>query len=236
MHTSLFARITFLFFALSIPAMADDLRSLKLQDVYALPEAELEERMLESLVAQGISCEWTSSVANGEKDPAKLTAAQACAVGHYSAGGYSVNAGLWETDPSGSALNGAEWAYVRVLDLALAKIPAEPKRTVYRGTSVHSLKLVKGQTVRLKGYTSTSTQPDVAEGFVGDRWMVIETISGRNIQRYSNAGGEEEILLPRSSWVRVDRVERKKMDIFSEEEGRMISREVEVVHLTEVKR
>ncbi|MDX9730225.1 MAG: ADP-ribosyltransferase domain-containing protein [Bdellovibrionales bacterium] len=122
---------------------------------------------------------------------------------------------------------------MRVLDAALKKIPNEAKMTVFRGTArAHIQFKKKGEIVRLKGYTSTSPSQEVAEEFIRDRLMVLTVTSGKDISSYSNAGGEREVLLPRSTYVRYDGSEMKEMNIFTEEGPEL--RLIEVVYLTEV--
>lgn len=207
------------------------LESLSLAQVYALPVPELETRLLKE---KKEACDaLISSVSLGRKDPANLTPAQLCAVQDYSGAGYLVNKKLWETEADGKALTGNEWAYVRVLDSALAKIKTAPPATVYRGAARKDIKFTKpGQIVRLKGYTSTSPNRESAESFITDRLMVIQARSGKNIKIYSNAGAEDEFLLPRSTKVRFERAEETILELFTEEGPKKLA--VEIVHLTEL--
>ncbi len=219
--------------ALSNAALADDsnIEKMSLQDVYGLSESDIEAIVLSN--DKEVCDELISSVTQGENDPAQLSPAQFCAIQNYSNGRFSINKQLWQTDSTGSALNGNDWAYVRVLDSALAKIKSTPLTTVYRGASSKDIKFTKpGQIVRLKGYTSTTPSRDVAEGFVQDRLMVLKITSGKNIKPYSNAGSEDELLLPRSTYVRFDRSEIKTLDLFTEDGPE--KRKVEIVYLTEV--
>lgn len=218
-------------FSLSVAAEARDIEKMRLPDIYALAQSEVETIVmdLDRETCDGL----IATVTQGVNDPANLTPAEFCAVQNYSNGRYGVNRLLWETDASGSKLSGFDWAYVRVLDSALAKIKSAPSTLVYRGTSRHGLKFTKpGQIVRLKGYTSTTPNYEVAEGFIGDRLMIIKVISGKNIKPYSNGGGEDELLLPRSSFVRFDRAEVKTLELFTDEGPK--KRKVEIVYLTEV--
>lgn len=221
-----------LFPAIFVARAEAALENLSLQQVYALSQAEVESEWF-GLMKD--TCDGLVSSAGGSpgKDPHGLSPAQVCAIQHYSNAGYLVNPKLWATEADGKALSGLDWAYVRVLDSALAKLPAEPVTTVYRGTS-RAVKFSRpGEIVRLKGYSSTTVSKDVAEGFVTERMMIIKAKNGKNIQRYSNAGMEKELLLPRSTRVRFEKSETKVIEIFTEENGPE-KREVEFVYLTEM--
>lgn len=214
-------------------AQAQNVKQLTLQQIYALPMSAVQDAVM---AEDKTSCDQLiSSRRLGGENPDGLTEAEFCAVQNYTSGHYSVNKPLWLTDSTGSGLTGTEWAYVRTLDAALAKIPNAPEMTVYRGTSQDVLALPKpGKTLRLKGYTSTSPTLDAAEAFLIDRLMIIKVKSGKDLKPYSNAGFEDEILLPRSTFVRVDRVEKKKMELFTENGPEL--RLIEIVHLTEISR
>lgn len=210
---------------------ANNIEAMNLAEVYSLSQSEVEAAVMD--FDQETCDELIAAVTQGVNDPAKLTPAQFCAIQNYSNGRYVVNRLLWETDVSGSKLNGMDWAYVRVLDSALAKIKNSPPTVVFRGTSRNEIKFTeRGQIVRLKGYSSTSPNREVAEGFIRDRLMIIKALSGKNIKNYSNAGSEDELLLPRSTLVRFDHAELKILDLFTEEGPE--KREVEIVYLTEV--
>jgi NAD:arginine ADP-ribosyltransferase len=200
-----------------------------LQQVYAMPEAELE-----SCVMEQISAECAGLLLAESGNPFGLTPAHKCAVQIYTNSGYFVNRGLWASGPGGETLNGDEWAYVRVLDAALKKITPKTYRTLYRGASSDEFTFTKkGDIVRLKGYASASTSQDVAEGFIKDRLLIIQNVkSGRDLKRFSNAGMEDEILLPRSTRVTLLSSEIKDMEIFTEQFGPQIRR-VEVVTVSE---
>lgn len=204
---------------------------LKLQDIYGFPIGKVESIVLstDKEMCDGL----ISSYTQGVNDPAHLNAAQFCAVQNYSNSRYSINKQLWLTDSTGSALSGTDWAYVRVLDMALAKIKTEKPTLVYRGAARKDIQFSKvGQIVRLKGYTSTSPNREVAEEFIKDRLMIIKALSGKNIKSYSNAGSEDEFLLPRSTFVRFDGAEIKTLELFTDEGPEQ--RKVEIVYLTEM--
>lgn len=214
-------------------ARASSLDKLTLQAIYSLPLSEVESSVYQQL--QHVCSGLLSLVVQGMNDPANLPPAEFCAVQNYTGAGYLLNKSLWLTKSSGNALSGSEWAYVRTLDSALSKIQNSPEMTVYRGTSKRHFQLPEvGQVFRLKGYTSTTPNRESAENFVIDRLMIIRIRSGKNIRPYSNAENEEEILLPRSTFVRVDKVEIKTLNLFTEENGPE-KRKVEIVYLTEVK-
>lgn len=213
---------------LLIPAFARDAsKNLSRQQIYSLSEAEVEKIVLEN---EKESCEGLLSVyQRGEKDPAGLTPAQFTAVQVYSSSRYEINRQLWESE---SSLNGNDWAYVRVLDAALQEIQPEAPLRVYRGTRRHLVFDPKNPVVQLKGYTSTSASQDQAEILIRDRLMIIDVKSARNLKNYSNAGMEDEYLLPRGTWVRFERSEMKKIELFLGEGPTMV--DVEFVYLTEV--
>lgn len=217
-------------FLLSYASAQADLAVMSLQQVYSLPQEQVEKIVWDA--DRDACADLISSYTQGKNDPAKLSPAQFCAVQNYSSSRYMVSAGLWAADPT-KVLNGTDWAYVRVLDSALEKIKNEPPTLVYRGTSRKSLAFTKpGEIVRLKGYVSTSPNRESAEGFIRDRLMVIKAISGKNIKPYSNAGGEDEFLLARSTLVRFERSEVVTMELFTDEGPE--DREVEIVYLTEI--
>jgi hypothetical protein len=212
----------------------ESLENLTLAQVYDLAYEEAE-RLLYN--GQKPECPSDSAVANGEPDPAKLTPGELCAVVNYSMSAYeNINPRLWAADQTGVALNGRDWAYVRVLDSALKKMKPAPPTTVFRGTS-RKIKFYKpGERVRLKGYTSTSVSKDAAEQFLraDARLMIIKTKSARNLQIYSQAGMEAEYLLPRSSWIRFDRSEIKKLKSVDPDTGNPVVLDVENVYMTEI--
>ncbi len=212
-------------------AQEADVKSKSLQQIYALSQEKVEE--IVSTNYQSFCDGLVSVYIQGHTDPANLTPAEFCAVQHYSGAGFKVNTNLWLTDSTGSGLDGLQWAYVRVLDSALRKIKNEKPSIVYRGASKKHIVLPKpGGTIRLKGYTSTSLDRDVAEGFIEDRLMIIKVFSSKNIKLYSNAGTEDEYLLPRDTYLRLDRSEFKTLSIFTDFGPE--DRKVEIVYLTEI--
>lgn len=180
------------------------------------------------------SCDTDYMVAN---DAFGLTQTEQCVVSNYTTTWFSVvNPGLWRSNQSGSGLGGLGWAYVRVLDKALSKMKSEPEMILYRGTQ-RQIKFIPGQAAQLKAYSSTSPKIETAQWFIGGdepRIMVIKARSAKNIMRYTMTGQEEERLLPRNVWVRMERSEMKNIKVFNEETGAEESTEVEFVYLTEV--
>ncbi|HCC46894.1 MAG TPA: hypothetical protein DEQ38_02065 [Elusimicrobia bacterium] len=211
---------------------AGGLEGMNLQEVYSLPVPALEAALQDELAE-----ECAMNFTPGGK-PSPLTGIEQCAVSLYTSSWfYTINSKLWKTDQTGSALSGKEWAYVRVLDLALSKIPAKPA-LVYRGTARTIKFTAPGQVARLKGYSSTSPDMETAKWFLNSdaaRLMIINSYSGRDIMPYTQTGQEKELLLPRSTWVRFDRAEMKRIKLLDEETGEEVTREVEFVYLTEVK-
>lgn len=60
--------------------------------------------------------------------------------------------------------------------------------------------------------------------------------SGKDVKAYSNAGGEDELVVPRGTKFLID-VEKsgiQKLEIFDEEAGGIELRDVEVVYMTEI--
>jgi|FLYM01.1.fsa_nt_gi hypothetical protein len=220
------------FFAFTSSADSS-LRPLNLEQIYSLPMSQIEA----SVYAQDQEmCEGSmSTYQQGVDDPAGLNKAEFCAVQIYSGSGFEINRYLWTTPSDGSHLDGMQWAFVRLLDQALSKIKSQPQTVVYSGTTRRHMSFTQpGQVIRFKGYTSTTEDRFVAEGFVIDRLLVMTIVNGKDIMGYSNAGMERELLLPRSSYLRFDRSEMVEMEIFTESGPEV--RQVEVVYLTEVQR
>jgi hypothetical protein len=219
--------------AASGPVMGDvtptDLVPKTLPEIYNLPQEALEKKVMERL---GKVCEGLHSSTTEANDPAKLTKAQRCAVQYYTLAGNYVNKALWKSTADGKPLNGDDWAYVRVLDQALGKMASSPLKTVYRGASQSEFNYTrKGDTVRLKGYASTSPNRETAEGFIKDRLYIMKIRSGKNIKGYSNAGMEDEFLLPRSTFVVLGDREFRELEIFTENGPE--KRRVEIIHVEE---
>jgi ADP-ribosyltransferase exoenzyme len=163
-------------------------------------------------------------------NPDKLSDAQIHAVNSYTMGTHvGINLGL-RTDN----LNIDQLKFTRILDLALEKIQ-NVKAVVYRGTSQREFTVTgqANQIVTLPAFTSTAPTQEVAEAFLKNRLQIMKIKSGKNIQPYSNAGGEKELLIPRNTKFKIDRSEKKMMDLFSEESG-PYQAEVEIVHMTEI--
>jgi hypothetical protein len=208
-------------------AKPTDLVRKTLPEIYNLPQDVLEKKVMERI---GKDC--AGLLSSTSEDPNNLSKAQRCAIQYYTLAGSYVNKPLWKSTPDGKPLNGDDWAYVRVLDQALGKLPSEPLRTVYRGTSKSEFVYTqKGKTVRLKGYASTSPNQEMAERFIVDRLLIMKIRTGKNIKRYSNAGREDELLLPRSTFVELGDREVRTIEIFGEDGP--VKRVVEIIHVTE---
>lgn len=220
-------------YALTPEQATEELNKLNLEQVYATPLPELEDRYLDSVAN---SCVFEKNAFAESSNSKEITTAEACAIYIYTNLNFGINRQLWETDGSGRGLTGEDWAYVRVLDEALRKLPNEKPQTVYRGTRTDKPVLKNpGQILRFKSYTSTSTDLEVAKSFLSgesDRMMVINVISGKDLSRFTGLQ-EKEILIPRSSWLRFDRRKVEKVDV-SVEGGETEVRRVEFIYLTEV--
>ena len=206
-----------------------DLKSMSPQQIHAMPYSQIEATVM---AMDKVACDGRSaSYTQGVNDPNKLSPAEFCALQNYS---------KVRMDLAGSAINGTDWSYMRVLDVALKRIPNESALTVYQGTSRERLELSsKGQIVRLKEYTSANASREVAQRAVRDRLLVIRAISAKDVSHYSSrtataTSGDPEILLPRGTWVRFDDSEEVEMQV-STDAGPAL-RKVEIVYLTEVAR
>lgn len=163
-------------------------------------------------------------------NPDGLSEAERIALYKYTTGAYDLlNPLLGRCQP----LTDCQAAEVQFIDQALLKIPAYVG-TVYRGTSTRSFKAVEGEEVTLKPYSSTSPSKSSAEAFIRDRLLIINVKSGRVVSPYSNAPWEEEVLLPRNTVLRIEKVIIETFQIFNEEAGELEDRQVEVVYASEV--
>ena len=212
------------------------LRPLSLPEVFALPMDEVENCLAEKLADM---CAFEITPGESSSSPL-VNSVEMCAIHAYTTVTFvEINRGLWKSDARGSGLKGEDWAYVRLLDHALNKIKSEKPLTVYRGTTRKGLKFTKkGQIIRLKGYTSTSPNQEVAKWFLsgskdGDRLMIINALSAKNISPMAGAP-EEEYLLPRSTWVRFEKSEIKEITVWPEGAEKEEKRQVEFIYLTEV--
>jgi hypothetical protein len=95
------------------------------------------------------------------------------------------------------------------VSVALAKLSPEPAVT-YRGVQFSADALAAyrpGRVVTERGFTSTSLDVTVAQGFGGNTLLVIEGRTGRNVAPYSMYASEAEILYDKGTRFRVlDRV------------------------------
>jgi hypothetical protein len=164
------------------------------------------------------------------RNPHNLSRAERIALHQYTLGEYgNINPAL-----SRGNLNRDQQTFLDILDAGLRKIPNQ-KATVYRGTSQRHDNIREGdegRVITLAPYTSTSLEREDAEGFIRDRLMILNIKSGKNIISYANAPNEDELLLPHGTQIRIDKVEMKTLNIFTEEgpEDRL----VQVVHGTEI--
>lgn len=114
---------------------------------------------------------------------------------------------------------------------AIRKLPAS-QTIVYRGTetSKSGIKCV-GQILTLDRFVSTSTNRFIAENFVRNQILVINSKSARSIIDYSGSGEEEHIILPGAK-LRVDKITHEKLEIVNQIEEKVI--DVQVVYMTEL--
>lgn len=190
--------------------------------ILSMPTAKLEAIYLKEKCPNE-QCEFVFTNTNDHN----LSLAERLAIWHYTASEYmNITPALYQGE-----LDNSQLAFVRILDSALVKIPSS-KATVYRGTS-KTTPVKIGTVIDFKSYTSTSTDKYTAEGFIRDRFMIIKSKSGKDIMDYSNAGQERELLLPRGTKVRVDKISKKKMEI-GEDPSDMQTINVEIVHATEI--
>lgn len=114
---------------------------------------------------------------------------------------------------------------------AIAKIPVT-ELVVYRGGSRQHTKIKTiGQIISLNRITSTSADRSIAEKFVTDQILIINSKSSHNISRYSVLDERELILLP-GTQLRVDKIYTDKLDRSYKNDIKFI--DIMVVELTEI--
>jgi hypothetical protein len=209
---------------ISSNAFAGQLNRMSYSQIVASDLSRVEQLFVEDFCA-ATDCD----VPSWAQNPDKLTSAERIALHQYSNGYYlEINPALVRNN-----LTGLQTGFIRTLDSGLKKIPNQ-KALVYRGTSQRGdiQKGDEGKIITLPPYTSTSTERDDADRFIRDRLMIIKVKAGKNIKAYANAPNEDEILLPRDTQLRVDKIEMKKLSIFTEEgpEDRL----VQIVELTQI--
>ena len=208
-----------------------DLASLSKDEVFAKPVDEIEREYL-ALPSERCADALENWNIRGEVDPANLTPAQMCVVQNYTGATFEpINKGLWTVDKDPGALNGVHWAYVRILDAALAKMP-NFALTVYSGTSPRIEFETEGEEKTFKAYTSSSDQESGAMSLEKGRMLVIKIKSGKNFLTYSGDPSESEILIARDTKFRFEK--RKMKTVKSWSESGPIRKKVEYIYLTEV--
>lgn len=139
-----------------------------------------------------------------------------------------------------SKLNPCDAAFVQILDGALQKLP-DFNGIVYRGSSQNT-KLTEGKPYPFAflGYTSTSQERSVAEGFAEDRLEIISVRHGKDISRYSGAHveglDEREVLLPRGTRLRarkLEPVQEIEIEVFEDGESRIVRKKMQIVRAEE---
>ena len=109
-----------------------------------------------------------------------------------------------------------------LIDKAISKFDLPENIMVYRGTEGADLDLTKGSIINLKGFTSTSTDPEVAMAYANNDidWQyekpVVLQISvpkgrgrGAYTAGYAMAPDESEVLLNRNSRIQVTGTRRR---------------------------
>lgn len=209
-------------FLSAFTALAGRFDKLTAKEIMSLPQERLEKIFLKENCPNP-ECDF----GYGTRNSANLSIAQKLATYNYTLGIFdSLNPALY----SGKLTND-QLAFTRVFDSALLKMPSI-RMTVYRGTSKKFVAKV-GSLVEFKAYTSTSTEKDVAEGFVRDRLIILKVKTGKDIQDYSNAGNEREILIPRGVKFKVEGITYKEM-LLGEDPSDLKPVKVEVVRMSEV--
>lgn len=120
-----------------------------------------------------------------------------------------------------------------LLNDALDSIPGKAFEKLYRGDSAHE-KLVKDQIFEVKIFMSTSTSQEVAQGFIKNRFWTIKALNGKDIIDYANSRREHEVLLPRGTLLRIDKVTPETVDIYPEGPGDVEHRKIQHIWATEV--
>lgn len=203
-------------------ALAGELDKLKPSEIMAMPMEKLEKIYLKEKCPD-VECDF----GYGSHNSSNLSKAEMFAIWNYTIGEFeSITPALYS-----GKLTGSQLGFVRLMDSGLKKIPNE-KTKVFRGTIKNPPAKVGG-VIELKAFTSTSVDEFVAEGFIHNRFLIINTKTGKDILDYSQAGMEREILLPRGTKIRVDKVINKKM-MLGPDPYNLESRMVEVVHATEI--
>lgn len=153
-----------------------------------------------------------------------LSIQEADVLRRYTSGDYrEINAALRQ-----DKLTMSQVVFVKVLDMALEKLPVVRNITVYRGSSQnHDFR-------NFRAYTSTSVEQSVAEErFMNDQLMVIHIKSGYDISVVSQAGQEREILLPRNFQAQVQSITQQPREVINEETGERSTIMVQVVTLVQ---
>lgn len=109
------------------------------------------------------------------------------------------------------ALTQVEAAYARQLNKALNKLPPISNKTVWRGTD-RAFDVKAGQTLKFKGFTSTSGSQRTAKDFGSQTVFKITTKSkgskGRAVEKLSTLR-QQEVLFKSGSRFRVNRVRQQ---------------------------
>jgi hypothetical protein len=141
-----------------------------------------------------------------------VTPEEAAAVKEHAASSYGLNGALRHGLSTDS-----QRERVRLIDSAIGKSATTRDLTVHRGLSAgHAASLKPGAVVSDKAFGSVTTDPRVADMY-GDKVMQIHLPAGTN----AVPGGrrEQELILPRGTAVRVDRVEGDTVHAHIEPQG-----------------
>ncbi|SDU68287.1 ADP-ribosyltransferase [Jiangella alkaliphila] len=139
--------------------------------------------------------EGMDGIARADDLEIKLSDTDRLALTDYTGPGYrDMNNALRNTDAD---IPADLQARIDRVSAALANLPAHPG-TTYRGVDLPDDVLARyqpGETVPERGFTSTSTDPSVAEGaFDGNVIFIVEGRTGRDVAPYSEFPNEAEIL------------------------------------------
>lgn len=140
-----------------------------------------------------------SMISAGLVLPPEMDLDEAVALRFYTGNGYEeLNSALRRGPPDSERAKPCKDS----INSALAALPPEQDRMVYRGVNLPAEILAShatGEIVRYEAFTSTST----SEPFAGNTQIVIRSRSGHNIKAYSNVPDEDEVLFGAPSCFKV---------------------------------
>lgn len=189
------------------------------EHLHDMAQSELEENFDDDESSSG----FYDDDANSYTTHRSLSEDERTAVKEYQGSGYE-DLNKWL---SGREHGGSESTLARrrdLLDTAIAKSFTDSDMTVYRGGKgwdAHNWPDQVGKEITFKSYTSTSVDRSEAETFAGNTSYVIDVPSGASalymnqiIGASNSMANERELLLPRNSRFKVDRVEIKSKTVY----------------------